>query len=117
GTVWQLYAASDAGYSGRATVPVLWDRQRGCIVSNESADIVRMFNSAFDGVGATAGDWYPPALRARIDALNDRIYDNLNNGVYRAGFATSQVAYEEAVADVFATLDWLEALLAAQPWL
>lgn len=116
-SVWQLYAASDPGYSGRATVPVLWDRQRRCIVSNESADILRMFNSAFDAVGAAPGEWYPPALRERIDALNARIYDNLNNGVYRAGFATSQEAYEEAVADVFATLDWLEGLLATQPWL
>ena len=109
--IWQLYAKSDPGYSGRATVPVLWDKQRGVIVSNESADILRMFNSAFDGVGATPGDLYPEPLRADIDALNERIYDTLNNGVYKAGFATSQEAYEEAVAEVFTTLDWLEGLL------
>ncbi len=112
--IWQLYAKSDAGYSGRATVPVpvLWDKQRQCIVSNESADILRMFNSAFDGVGAAPGDLYPQALRGEIDALNARIYDTLNNGVYKAGFATSQHAYDDAVQKVFATLDWLEGLLA-----
>ncbi len=112
-----LYTHADGRYSGRATVPVLWDTQRDTIVSNESADILRMFNSAFDGVGATAGDYYPQALRAEIDAVNARVYDTLNNGVYKAGFATTQDAYEEAVRPLFDTLDWLEARLADGPWL
>lgn len=115
--LWQLYAASDPGYTGRVTVPVLWDKVSGRIVSNESADIIRMFNSAFDGVGAAPGDWYPEPLRDGIDALNRRIYDGLNNGVYKAGFAASQAAYEQAVAAVFDTLDWLEGLLGGQSWL
>ncbi|NZA26623.1 glutathione S-transferase family protein [Luteimonas sp. SJ-92] len=112
--LWQLYAKSDPGYTGRVTVPVLWDKQTGRIVSNESADIIRMFNSAFDGVGAASGDYHPPPLRGRIDQVNQRVYDNLNNGVYRAGFARSQEAYDEAVAEVFETLDWLEGLLSEQ---
>lgn len=107
----QVYTAADPGYSGRVTVPVLWDKQRGTIVSNESADLLRMFGSAFDGVGATPGDFYPEPLRAEIDALNDRIYPHVNNGVYRAGFATTQEAYEEAVVPLFAMLDELEARL------
>jgi glutathionyl-hydroquinone reductase len=115
--LWQVYAKADPHYSGRVTVPVLWDRQRGTIVSNESADIIRMLNSAFDGVGAAPGDYYPAALRGEIDALNARIYDTVNNGVYKAGFATTQEAYEEAVFPLFETLDWLEARLARQRWL
>ena len=115
--VWQLYAASQPDYSGRVSVPVLWDKTGGVIVSNESADIIRMFNSAFDGVGALPGDWYPAPLRERIDALNERIYEGLNNGVYKAGFASSQNAYDQAVAGVFDTLDWLEGVLDGQPWL
>jgi putative glutathione S-transferase len=107
----QVYTAADLGYSGRVTVPVLWDKQRGTIVSNESADILRMFGSAFDGVGAREGDFYPEPLRAGIDALNERIYHDVNNGVYRAGFATTQEAYEEAVVPLFAALDELEARL------
>lgn len=110
--LWQIYAASDATYSGRATVPVLWDTRTDQIVNNESADILRMFNSAFDAVGAEPGDFYPKDLRDEINALNTRIYDNLNNGVYKAGFATSQEAYDEAVGPVFETLDWLERTLA-----
>ena len=110
-TMWQVYVASDPGYTGRATVPVLWDKREGRIVSNESADIIRMFNSAFDDVGAAEGDYYPRALRDNIDAVNERVYDGLNNGVYRAGFARSQEAYDEAVVAVFETLDWLEAHL------
>jgi len=89
-------------------VPVLWDKQRKTIVNNESADIVRMINSGFGTLAGGAFDLYPEKLRADIDALNDRIYPRLNHGVYRAGFATTQVAYEEAFADVFAMLDKLE---------
>jgi glutathionyl-hydroquinone reductase len=107
----QVYVAADPRYTGRVTVPVLWDRQRSTIVSNESAEIVRMFNSAFDGVGAAPGDYYPARLRAEIDELNERIYRDVNNGVYRAGFASTQAAYEEAVVALFETLDWLEARL------
>ncbi|TKS54198.1 glutathione S-transferase family protein [Luteimonas yindakuii] len=116
-TVWQLYALSEPGYTGRVTVPVLWDRHTSRIVSNESADIIRMFNSAFDGVGATDGDYAPAALLEEIDGINDRIYAGLNNGVYRAGFARSQEAYDSAVAEVFDTLDWLEELLSRQTFL
>lgn len=110
--LYELYAQADSGYSGRASVPVLWDTHTQTIVSNESADIIRMFNSAFDGRGAQAGDYYPTALRGEIDALNTRIYASVNDGVYKAGFATSQTAYEDAMAALFDTLDWLEAQLA-----
>jgi putative glutathione S-transferase len=113
----ELYAAARPGYTGRVTVPVLWDLKRGSIVSNESSEIIRMFNSAFDGVGALPGDYYPMALRSEIDALNTRIYERVNNGVYRAGFAGTQAAYEEAVAPLFAMLDELEALLARRRYL
>jgi glutathionyl-hydroquinone reductase len=116
-TLWQLYAKSDPGYTGRVSVPVLWDAHGGRIVSNESADIIRMFNSAFDGVGASEGDYAPEALRDQIDAVNARVYDGLNNGVYKAGFAERQSAYDEAVAGVFDTLDWLELRLSEHPWL
>ncbi|MTH34113.1 glutathione S-transferase family protein [Paracoccus limosus] len=108
----QIYVQADPHYTGRATVPVLWDKETGTIVNNESADILRMFNAGF-GALASGPDLYPEALRARIDALNERIYPRLNNGVYRAGFATTQAAYDEAFADVFAELDLLEAGLAA----
>jgi len=113
----ELYSRSDPRYTGRATVPVLWDKQTSRIVNNESADIIRMFNRAFDGVGALAGDYYPEDLRAEIDALNARIYDTLNNGVYKAGFASSQEAYEEAVGPLFETLEWLEGRLARNRYL
>jgi putative glutathione S-transferase len=116
-TLFDLYCRADPQYSGRVTVPVLWDRARGTIVSNESAEIIRMFGSAFDGLGARAGDYYPAALRPDIDTLNARIYDTLNNGVYKAGFATTQEAYEEAVFPLFDTLDWLEARLATRNFL
>lgn len=109
--VHELYRLSDATVSGRATVPVLWDKQRRCIVSNESADIIRMFNTAFDGIGATPGDFYPDSLRGQIDGYNARIYDTVNNGVYKAGFAGTQAAYDEAVHPLFDTLDWLESHL------
>lgn len=115
--LWQLYARSDPGYTGRVTVPVLWDTRSGRIVSNESADIIRMLNSAFDEVGAAEGDFHPLALRDEIDAYNERIYDKFNNGVYRAGFARSQEAYEEAVDGVFKALDWLEGVLSKQRYL
>ena len=109
--LYQVYLADDPAYSGHATTPVLWDKAQGRIVNNESSEIIRMLNSAFDGVGAATGDYYPEALRSGIDALNARIYEGLNNGVYKAGFATSQQAYEDAAWSVFATLDELEARL------
>ncbi len=112
-----IYIAADPAANGRVTVPVLWDKKRKTIVSNESAEIIRMLNSAFDGVGAAAGDYYPEPLRAEIDAINTRVYDTVNNGVYKAGFATSQAAYEEAFGALFHTLDWLEARLAGQRFL
>jgi glutathionyl-hydroquinone reductase len=93
----QVYTRAEPHYSGRATVPVLWDKAGGTIVNNESSEIIRIFNSAFDAVGARPGDYYPLDLRGEIDALNARIYDTVNNGVYKAGFATSQEAYEEAI--------------------
>ncbi len=104
----QVYTRADPRYSGRVTVPVLWDKRRGTVVNNESSEIIRMFNSTFDGVGAKPGDYYPQALRGEIDQLNERIYGTVNNGVYKAGFATTQEAYEEAVGPLFETLDWLE---------
>lgn len=106
--MYQVYQRARPDYTGRVTVPVLWDKQRNTIVCNESSEIIRMFNSAFDGVGAKPGDHYPQALRGEIDALNERIYNTLNNGVYRCGFATTQEAYEEAFTQLFATLDMLE---------
>ncbi len=113
----EIYTLADPAYSGRVTVPVLWDKQRRTIVNNESAEIIRMLNTAFDGVGAREGDYYPADLRGEIDAVNARIYDTLNNGVYKAGFATSQAAYEEAVRPLFDTLDWLEERLATRRFL
>jgi putative glutathione S-transferase len=107
-TLYQIYLADDSKASGRATTPVLWDKHTHRIVSNESADIMRMLNSAFDSVGARAGDFYPQPLRTQIDALNTEIYDTVNNGVYKAGFATTQEAYAEAATAVFATLDMLD---------
>jgi putative glutathione S-transferase len=104
----ELYSRVDPGYSGRATVPVLWDKHLGVIVNNESADIVRMLNTAFDEIAGSSPDLYPPAVREEIDALNERLYTSLNNGVYQAGFARSQMAYEEAYHKVFAMLDELE---------
>jgi putative glutathione S-transferase len=115
--LWQLYARARDGYTGKVTVPVLWDRERETIVSNESAEIIRMLTQAWDGLGARPGDFYPAEHRAAIDAINADIYDRVNNGVYKAGFATTQSAYEEAVLPLFETLDRLEALLAKQDWL
>ena len=113
--LYQLYLHADPHYSGRVTVPVLWDKKNHTIVSNESAEIIRMFNTAFDALGAKAGDYYPPALQPKIDELNGWIYDTVNNGVYKAGFATSQQAYDEAVAKVFESLARLEQILGAAP--
>lgn len=113
----EVYRAADRTYTGRVTVPVLWDKQTGAIVNNESADIIRIFNSAFDAVGAAPGDYYPEPLRGDIDALNARIYDTVNNGVYRAGFATRQEAYDEAVTALFSSLDWLEDRLSRRRYL
>jgi len=113
----QIYTAADPNFTGRVTVPVLWDKKTNTIVSNESADIIRMFNSAFDDVGAAPGDYYPQALRTEIDALNEQIYDTVNNGVYKVGFATTQEAYEEALRPLFETLDDLEERLAGQRYL
>lgn len=113
----EFYTRADAHFTGRATVPVLWDNESSTIVNNESADIVRMFNKGFGRLADEAIDLYPEGLRAEIDAWNTRIYPALNNGVYRAGFATSQLAYEEAFHDVFAMLDALEAHLQQRAFL
>lgn len=115
--LYQLYLRADEHYTGRVTVPVLWDKQQQTIVSNESADIIRMFNSAFDGVGARAGDYYPNDLRGKIDELNGWIYGQVNNGVYKAGFATSQEAYDEAVNALFDALARLEQILGQHRYL
>lgn len=115
--LYQLYLHADPHYSGRVTVPVLWDKKNHTIVSNESADIIRMLNTAFDAQGARAGDYYPQALRSQIDELNGWIYDTVNNGVYKAGFATSQEAYDEAVEKVFESLSRLEQILGQHRYL
>ena len=115
--MYQVYQAADASYTGRVTVPVLWDKEKQTIVSNESADIIRMLNSAFDGIGATEGDYYPEPLREEIDEINARVYSTVNNGVYKAGFATSQEAYEEAVEPLFESLEWLDGRLSTQRYL
>ncbi|MEN1927644.1 glutathione S-transferase family protein [Luteimonas sp. MJ204] len=113
----QLYARAQPGMTGRVTVPLLWDQAKDAIVGNESSEIIRMLNTAYDGLGAKSGDFYPEALRADIDAVNARVYPTVNNGVYRAGFATTQAAYEEAVRPLFETLDWLESRLSGDEWL
>lgn len=113
----ELYTLGDPSATTRVTVPVLWDKKSRRIVSNESADIIRMFNSAFDTIGARPGDFYPADLRIEIDAVNERVYESLNNGVYKAGFATTQAAYEEAAKGVFSTLDWLDQRLERRPYL
>ncbi|KQZ22922.1 glutathione S-transferase [Mesorhizobium sp. Root552] len=113
----ELYSLADDDFTGRATVPVLWDKKHKTIVNNESADIVRMFNSGFGALADDSVDLYPQALRVDINALNERIYPALNNGVYRAGFAITQVAYDEAYRGVFTMLDELETRLANSPFL
>ncbi|MEX0759979.1 MAG: glutathione S-transferase family protein [Tistlia sp.] len=115
--LWQLYVKAKPDYSGRVTVPTLWDKERGTIVSNESAEIIRMLNSAFDGAGAAEGDYYPEPLREEIDRINARVYETVNNGVYKAGFATTQSAYEQAVLPLFESLAWLDGLLAERRYL
>jgi putative glutathione S-transferase len=115
--IYEIYQKADAGYTGRATVPVLWDKETGTIVNNESSDIIRMMNSAFDAFTADRTDYYPAALAAEIDAVNQRIFETVNNGVYRAGFATQQAPYEAAVRSLFETLDWLEARLSQRRYL
>ncbi len=115
--LYQLYLKGNPDYEGRVTVPVLWDKQLQMIVSNESADIIRMFNSAFNGITGNDNDYYPEALRAQIDAINERVYDGINNGVYRAGFATNQQAYEAAYYELFEALDWVEQTLTQQRYL
>jgi putative glutathione S-transferase len=113
----QIYTTADPEYTGRVTIPVLWDKKQNRFVSNESSEIIRMLNSAFDDVGAKPGDYYPEALRAEIDSLNAKIYDNVNNGVYKAGFATTQEAYEQAVLPLFETLDELDQRLSTRRYL
>ena len=115
--LYEIYTAAKSDYTGRVTVPILWDKQTNTIVSNESSEIIRMFNSAFDEVGATAGDFLPSALLAEIDEINAFVYSAVNNGVYKAGFATTQEAYEEPVTELFEALDTLEARLAEHRYL
>ncbi len=113
----QVYTKAMPDYTGRVLVPAIWDKERRTIVSNESPEIIRMFDTAFENAGASGPELYPEAGRAEIDALNERIYTTLNNGVYRAGFSTSQAAYEEAVGPLFETLDYLEGLLSERRYL
>lgn len=113
----EVYTNADPHYTGRVTVPVLWDRKTGRIVNNESSEIIRMFNSAFDSVGATGPDFYPEALRGEIDRINAAVYDNVNNGVYKSGFATTQEAYGDAVSRLFDTLDGIERTLSRRRYL
>ena len=115
--MYQLYLKANPDYEGRVTIPVLWDKQTQTIVSNESADIIRMFNSAFNHLTGNANDYYPAELRAQIDAINDRVYTSINNGVYRAGFATSQQAYADAYHQLFDALDWVEQILSRKRYL
>ena len=116
-TLADVYLRADPRFTGRVAVPVLWDRARNTIVNNESSEIIRMFNSAFDALTPVRDDYYPPALREKIDRINERVYGTLNNGVYRAGFATTQEAYDEAFRALFDTLDFLEKRLATQRYL
>jgi putative glutathione S-transferase len=112
-----IYLRAKPDMTGRVTVPILWDKDRDTIVSNESAEIIRMFNTAFNGITGDRQDFYPDALRDQIDGLNTRIYDAVNNGVYKAGFATSQQAYDSAVHTLFAALDWIEDILSRNRYL
>ncbi|MFY2825247.1 glutathione S-transferase family protein [Ruegeria sp. MALMAid1280] len=113
----QIYTKADPAYTGRVTVPILWDKQKETIVSNESSEIIRMFNSAFDGITGNTDDYWPKAMRDEIEEVNARIYSNVNNGVYKSGFATTQEAYDAAVHPLFDTLDWLEDRLASNRYL
>jgi len=116
-TLAEIYLIADPHYTGRVSVPVLWDKKRRTIVNNESSEIIRMLNSAFNAFTNIHTDYYPAALRGEIDRLNEVVYSTVNNGVYRAGFATSQDAYEEAARGIFATLDLLEDRLSRQRYL
>ncbi len=113
----QVYTLCNPDYTGKVTVPVLWDKKEKRIVNNESSEIIRMFNSAFDGITGDNTDYYPPELQNEIDRLNDKIYHNVNNGVYRCAFAKTQEAYEQAYDNVFTTLDELEGILSGQRYL
>lgn len=115
--LWQVYVKAKPDYSGRVTVPVLWDKKTETIVSNESSEIIRMFNSAFDSITGNTLDFYPASKREEIDAINARVYDDINNGVYKAGFASIQTAYEEAARTLFDSLDWVEDILLQSPFL
>jgi putative glutathione S-transferase len=115
--LYEVYTKADPKYTGRVTVPILWDKKTNTIVNNESSEIIRMFNSAFDDIGAQPGNYYPEELREEIDTINESIYNTVNNGVYKAGFATTQEAYEEGVNPLFETLDWIEARLSNSRYL
>ena len=115
--LWEAYVRADPRYSGRVTVPVLWDKQTGTIVNNESAEIIRMFNTAFDGLTGSKDDFYPADLRTEIDALNEVVYDTVNNGVYKSGFAGTQEAYQQNVLRLFKTLDMLDKRLEGSRYL
>jgi putative glutathione S-transferase len=115
--LYEVYLKAKPDYTGRVTVPVLWDRQTQTIINNESSEIIRIFNSAFDAWGDASLDLYPEGLRAAIDEVNAEVYDRVNNGVYKAGFATTQEAYEEAVTALFSALDSLEERLGRQRYL
>ena len=113
----EIYTLADPAYTGRVSVPILWDKERAAIVNNESPEIIRMFNTAFDAFTNERTDYYPAELRHEIDAINKRVFESVNNGVYRSGFASTQEAYEEAFLDLFTTLDWLEEKLSRQRYL
>ena len=115
--LYEIYQRSDSKYTGQVTVPTLWDKKQKKLVSNESSEIIRMFNSAFDDIGALEGDYYPEKLRAEIDSVNEVVYGAINNGVYRTGFATSQEAYETAYGKLFDALNQLEERLASRTYL
>lgn len=115
--LWEIYLKADSNYSGRVTVPVLWDKQTGTIVNNESREIIRMLDTQFDAIAQKDANFYPKDLHSKIDETIDAIYQPINNGVYRAGFATSQAAYEEAVTELFDALDYWEKVLAQQRYL
>jgi putative glutathione S-transferase len=114
---YQLYLKANADYEGRVTVPILWDKHTQTIVSNESSEIIRMFNTAFNHLSGNETDYYPENLRSQIDAVNTRVYDTINNGVYLSGFATTQQAYEKAFKALFESLDWVEEILSKQRYL
>lgn len=112
-----IYTRAQSDFTGRVTVPILWDKEQGTIVSNESSEIIRMMNSAFNGITGNTDDYWPTDLRLEIEAINARIYDTLNNGVYKSGFATTQKAYDSAIYPLFDTLDWVEEILSRNRYL